>query len=129
MGTSTLQGKFHAKLECSVERDALRVDLNEENWRRRYMLLTADKVKEYSGSELRVYLKERVLRQKNYPQIVIFRLGAMIVENGDYKHVFTLSEGQILLMEKEHQIRADRFVFDLNTYEVVSYSRQPISKS
>jgi len=41
------------------------------------MLLGADKVKEYSGSELRVYLKERVLRQKDYPQVVIFRPGAM----------------------------------------------------
>jgi ankyrin repeat protein len=121
-GTSTLHGKFDAKLEMSIQDGALRVDFDEESWRKHYMLLMADQVKEYAGSELRVYLKERVYGQKDYPQRVIFRPLTIIVENGDTEYVFTLSERQILLTEKGRQIRADRFVFDLNTYRVVSSS-------
>jgi hypothetical protein len=123
METSTLQGKFNPRVEWIAKSAPLRVNFNQENFHAGYLLLMADKVEGYSGSESRVYLKERVLRQKDYAQIVVFRPGAMIMKNGDYEHVFTLSKERVLLKEKDRQMRADKFVFDLNTYEVVSYSR------
>jgi hypothetical protein len=44
----------------------------------------------------------------------------MIVENGDKKHGFTVRDGQVLMIQGQRERKASRFVFDLNTYELVS---------
>jgi len=123
-GSSSIirRGKFTGELIVSVQDDALRVDFDSDDkrWRKRYVLLTKDYVKKYRDNELAVYTKEYIEKQKDYPQRLVYQPLTMIVENGDTKHVFTVSDGQVLLIQGERKTKAPRFVFDLSTYKVVS---------
>ena len=117
-GTSTLHGKFKGQLVLTVQDGNLKIDFEEENWRKRYFVLTYDSIKFYQGNTLRVYNKEYIQKQNDYPEQLIYHPLELIINTGQSKLIFTVNNGQIVLTQGNNTTIAERFVFDLDTWQV-----------
>ena len=81
-------------------------------------MLTSNEIKLYPFNQLRIYTKEYIQKQKDYPEQVIYHPSEMIIDTGQKKYIFTVSDGKVLLTQGENKTKSERFVFDLDTCQI-----------
>jgi ankyrin repeat protein len=118
-GSSISNGKFEGQIILTIQKDSLRIDFEEDNyWQKHHFMLTSDYIKMYVGNMLEVYTKEYTQKQKDYPQQLIYHPSELIIDTGQTKYIFTISDGQVMLTQGENRKKAELFIFDLDTWQL-----------
>ena len=111
--------KYQGQVIISIQKENLKIDFEEARYgRKRQLVITPDFIKVYNGNTLAVYTEEYVQKQKDYPEQLIYHPSELIIDTSQTKYIFTESDGQVLLTQKGNTTKADRFVFDLDTWQL-----------